>query len=88
VSDDELRPEDPEALRREVGDTVNVASRLESTCPVGRIHVSEGVANGLVGRYRLEPRGGVELKGKGTLATYLLLGRVEERPAPGPTLAE
>jgi adenylate cyclase len=70
------------------GDTVNVASRLESTSPVGRIHVSEGVADGLVGRYRLEPRGGVELKGKGTLATYLLLGEVEERPAPGPTLAE
>ena len=56
------------------GDSVNVASRLEATAEPGRIHVSAAVADALRGRYRLEPRGPVELKGKGSIETFYLLG--------------
>ena len=57
------------------GDTVNVASRLESTSEPGRIHVSEQAASRLRGEFDLESRGTVELKGKGEMKTYYLLGR-------------
>jgi class 3 adenylate cyclase len=56
------------------GDTVNVASRLESTSEPGRIHVSEEFANSLGGGYQVEPRGTIDLKGKGPTPTYWLLG--------------
>ena len=58
------------------GDTVNVASRLETTSLPGRIHVSEPVAAALEGRFALEPRGAVDLKGKGELPTWFLNGRL------------
>lgn len=59
------------------GDTVNVASRLETTSEPGRIHVSDAVATRLAGRFVLEPRGSVDLKGKGAMATSFLVGRRE-----------
>jgi class 3 adenylate cyclase len=58
------------------GDTVNVASRLETTSVPGRIHVSEPVAAALEGRFALEPRGAVDLKGKGEVPTWFLNGRL------------
>jgi class 3 adenylate cyclase len=58
------------------GDAVNTASRLETTAPPGRIQVSAAVARVLGRAYELEPRGAVELKGKGSTETFLLLGRV------------
>ena len=57
------------------GDAVNVASRLETTAPPGRIQVSEAVATALGDAFELEPRGAIELKGKGSTETFLLLGR-------------
>jgi adenylate cyclase len=57
------------------GDTVNVASRLESTSEPNRIHVSAAVAERLRDAYELEPRGSVELRGKGATETYFLDGR-------------
>jgi adenylate cyclase len=57
------------------GDAVNIASRLESTAPPGQIQVSAGVAAALGDDFELEPRGVVDLKGKGSTETYLLLGR-------------
>jgi adenylate cyclase len=57
------------------GDTVNVASRLETTSEGGRIHVSPEVAARLAGRYLLERRGPIELKGKGLVETSFLVGR-------------
>ncbi|MCA1727663.1 MAG: hypothetical protein LC722_08465 [Actinobacteria bacterium] len=57
------------------GDTVNVASRLESTSEPGRVHVSDQVAGALGASFTVEPRGTVELKGKGETATFLLTGR-------------
>jgi class 3 adenylate cyclase len=57
------------------GDTVNVASRLESTSEPNRIHVSGAVADRLRDAYELEPRGLIDLKGKGSTETYFLEGR-------------
>ena len=57
------------------GDTVNVASRLESTSEPNHIHVSTAVARLLEGGYELEPRGLVDLKGKGPAETYYLSRR-------------
>ncbi len=59
------------------GDTVNVASRLESTAEPNQIHVSEPVAAALQAGFVIEPRGVVELKGKGEVLTFLL----NDRPA-------
>ncbi|WP_342361615.1 adenylate/guanylate cyclase domain-containing protein [Terrarubrum flagellatum] len=57
------------------GDTVNTASRLESTGAAGHIHVSEEVARALRGKFEFEPRGRTEVKGIGSLATYFLSQR-------------
>lgn len=66
------------------GDTVNVASRLESSGISGRIQVSEQVAQALASAklllgpsdaadFELECRGPIEVKGKGILTTYLVV---------------
>jgi len=57
------------------GDTVNVASRLESTSEPGRIHVSAELADRLGDRFEFEPRRPVDLKGKGLRETCFLVGR-------------
>jgi class 3 adenylate cyclase len=54
------------------GDTVNVASRLESSSSPGRIHVSDATRRALADRYRFESRGLVDLKGRGPTQTYFL----------------
>jgi class 3 adenylate cyclase len=56
------------------GDTVNVASRLESTADPGCIQVSQQVADALGGHFDLENSGRVKLKGKGETPTYVLRG--------------
>jgi adenylate cyclase len=57
------------------GDTVNVASRLETSAEPDTIQVSQAVVACLGPAYRVEPRGDVELKGKGPTASYALMGR-------------
>jgi adenylate cyclase len=57
------------------GDTVNTAARMASHAEPGTIQVTEGAARALEGRYRLERRADVQIKGKGAMTTYLLLGR-------------
>ncbi|XP_063708957.1 uncharacterized protein LOC134837507 [Culicoides brevitarsis] len=59
------------------GDTVNTASRMESTGSSWRIHMSQEVCDLLeeAGGYIIEPRGPIEIKGKGTMNTYWLLGK-------------
>ncbi len=54
------------------GDTVNVASRLESSSEPNGIHVSDVVAQALGDGFQLEPRGSVALKGKGGVISFLL----------------
>jgi adenylate cyclase len=57
------------------GDTVNIASRMESHGQSGQIHVSESTRERLKERYVLEERGRMEIKGKGGMNTYFLRGR-------------
>ena len=57
------------------GDTVNTASRLETTSEAGRIHVSADLARRLEGEFVVERRGIVDLKGKGSAETYWLVSR-------------
>lgn len=57
------------------GDTVNVASRMQSSCEPGTIHVTAGVYEPLRNRYEFAERGLTQVKGRGEMRTYLLLGR-------------
>jgi adenylate cyclase len=57
------------------GDTVNLASRLESHGTPGRIHVSERTRRLLQRGYQFESRGLIDLKGIGTMSTSFLTGR-------------
>src|SRR5690606_14538982 len=54
------------------GETVNLASRLESHGLPGEIQVSGAVREVLDGHFLLEPRGPIEVKGVGVLETWLL----------------
>jgi class 3 adenylate cyclase len=57
------------------GDAVNVASRMESHGLAGRIQISESTHRKLRDRYATEERGVIDVKGKGPMTTWWLLGR-------------
>jgi len=54
------------------GDTVNTASRMESTGEPDRVQLTREAVQALGGRFPVTPRGEVEIKGIGTLATFWL----------------
>jgi adenylate cyclase len=56
------------------GDTVNTASRMESHALPGTIQVTERAYERLRHRYAFHPRGIVDVKGKGPMPCYLLIG--------------
>jgi class 3 adenylate cyclase len=58
------------------GDTVNLASRMESTGVPGEIQVTRNVYERLKGRFEFENRGVVQVKGKGEIETWLLHGQL------------
>ena len=57
------------------GDTVNTASRLESHGVPGKIQITAGTADRLTSGYVFEPRGIVEIKGKGRIEACFLVAR-------------
>jgi class 3 adenylate cyclase len=57
------------------GDTVNLASRMESHGRPGLIQISGTTRDLLDGRYEIVDRGPVEIKGKGVHPTWFLTGR-------------
>jgi guanylate cyclase len=56
------------------GDTVNTASRMESHAPPGAIQVTKRTRARLGDGFLFEERPAVEVKGKGEMRTYLLVG--------------
>ncbi len=55
------------------GDTVNIASRMETTSTPMHVQVSENTSALLdPNRWQLEPRGEIELKGRGTMRSYFV----------------
>ncbi len=56
------------------GDTVNVASRMESTGEPGRVHISPATAELLQGHFALTHRGQIEVKSLGLVETYFVEG--------------
>lgn len=60
------------------GDTVNIASRLESTSENGKIQVSEVVKLRLEESFKFEDRKPITIKGKGIMQTHFLLEEIIE----------
>ena len=57
------------------GDTVNTASRMESHGLPGRVHVSEATYVLLADGFDFEKRAPIDVKGKGAMQTYLVIGQ-------------
>ena len=55
------------------GDTVNTASRMETTGIAGEIHCSDRFKKQLEHKYNFKSRGSIEVKGKGLMETWLLV---------------
>jgi class 3 adenylate cyclase/CheY-like chemotaxis protein len=56
------------------GDTVNIASRLESHGEAGKVHVSDTVRGRLDTAFEFEERGIIDLRGRGPVTTFYLTG--------------
>ena len=64
------------------GDTVNLASRMESTGVPGQIQVTRSVYERLKGSFAFESRGLIQVKGKGEIETWLLQGELHTVEVP------
>ncbi|MEZ6009618.1 MAG: adenylate/guanylate cyclase domain-containing protein [Planctomycetota bacterium] len=56
------------------GDTVNMASRMESTGQPGTIQLTEAMAEAIKDRFDVELRGTFDIKGKGPTSVWILRG--------------
>ena len=65
------------------GDTVNIASRMESHGVENRIQLTESTYTRLRDRYVCEERGTITVKGKAPMKTYFLVGK-QDAPLPSP----
>jgi adenylate cyclase len=66
------------------GDAVNVAARMEATGEEGKIQVSQHIWEHLRDEFVLDARGPIEVKGKGLMPTWFLVGvkpSVESAPS-------
>lgn len=59
------------------GETVNTASRMESHGAVGRIQITQSTYERLNGAFRCEAAGVIQVKGKGPMEVWHLVGRNE-----------
>ena len=60
------------------GDTVNVASRMESSSVPGRINISESTYELIKDRYECEYRGEIDVKNKGMMKMYFINAKKNE----------
>jgi class 3 adenylate cyclase len=75
------------------GDTVNTASRMQTAGVAGCIQVTQRARQLLGDRYQFRERGRIQVRGKGEMRTYFLVGRaadhgIDEVPAPDLELAD
>ncbi|MEI7896586.1 MAG: adenylate/guanylate cyclase domain-containing protein [bacterium] len=56
------------------GDVVNTASRMESLGVVGEVQITDRVRKKLDGKFNTRERGEIDVKGKGSMKTWLLQG--------------
>ena len=56
------------------GDTVNIASRMESHGKPNCIQISEQTYQKVKGKFQIESRGIIKVKGKGNMKTFLIKG--------------
>ncbi|XGW27152.1 hypothetical protein V3C99_007613 [Haemonchus contortus] len=74
------------------GDTVNIASRMESSGKAGHIHISKEAHDLLINEYHEDyetrPRGDVIIKGKGVMETFWLIGRRTASSSKSPRFDE
>jgi adenylate cyclase len=63
------------------GDAVNTASRMESHGTPGRIQITRATFELLADEFEFEPRGTIEVKGKGEVEAWYLIGRKAEQAA-------
>jgi len=59
------------------GDTVNTASRMESSGEVGKVNISESTYHLVKNEFDCEFRGEVEAKGKGKMGMYFVYGQLK-----------
>ncbi|XP_071453162.1 soluble guanylate cyclase 88E-like [Hetaerina americana] len=64
------------------GDSVNTASRMESTSEAMKIHISQTTKTHLTPDYKVSERGEIQVKGKGAMKTYWLESRTGRPPLP------
>ena len=71
------------------GDSVNTASRMESHSVPGRIHLTDATYELIRDEFNCEPRGTIEVKGKGPMRTWFLVGeRGPHAESPRPSRDE
>jgi adenylate cyclase len=70
------------------GDAVNIASRMESHGIAGAIQITQSTYELICSECICEPRGAVEIKGKGEMQTWFLTGLKSTAPAAGLTTPE
>jgi len=62
------------------GDTVNIASRMESSGKAGMIQLSVTTYHKIKHAFDVQPRGMIAIKGRGKMPTYVLKGRRSAKP--------
>jgi len=58
------------------GDSVNVASRMQTMCEPGKIHCTESVKEDAESSFTFVERGSIDVKGKGLLKSYYCTGKL------------
>ena len=57
------------------GDTVNIASRMESSGEAGKVNISSSTYEAVKDQFNCSYRGEIEAKNKGKIAMYFIEGR-------------
>jgi class 3 adenylate cyclase len=63
------------------GDTVNTASRMESSGEVGRVNISGATHEKVKDQFLFIPRGKIQAKGKGDVDMYFVLEKTTSSPS-------